>query len=329
MLASWIYGLESPGMQHKFGFEYAVLVDLLASCGFVRIRRRRPRSHLDLPGLRVEAQRGDAPAQHVHARFKRLLRSRGLAPAEQALAVELHQSIARDLVRTLARPTCSPSSLHALLARLTVHDPCIARAALDAAAPLLPRSLRLRWSRLLAAPQIQALPARLTRVLLERPPSPGQMTSSYRAVRQQFRSELRAWATHGCAPGATDARSYVGVQVRPFSPAGLCAEAERQRACGLRCFVDGAFARAERHLVLSSSLNSNSSATFWNLARLALRTGRTERALGWLDDAVRSTSPSAASLRAELLRERRRIATGRRVEPVPVSPVAMSCGPRP
>lgn len=53
----WMYGIDSPGMQHKVGFSFGMLKNLLSGVGFVDVQRERQRTHKYEPGLRVTCKK--------------------------------------------------------------------------------------------------------------------------------------------------------------------------------------------------------------------------------------------------------------------------------
>jgi len=53
----WIYGIDSAGMQHKTGFDWELIRDLLREIGFENIRREEAISHLNEPGMRIVCQK--------------------------------------------------------------------------------------------------------------------------------------------------------------------------------------------------------------------------------------------------------------------------------
>jgi len=53
----WIYGIDRAGMQHKTGFTFELLKDLLEEVGFENIFREKPKTHVYEPGLRVSCQK--------------------------------------------------------------------------------------------------------------------------------------------------------------------------------------------------------------------------------------------------------------------------------
>jgi predicted SAM-dependent methyltransferase len=58
----WLYGIDSPGLQHKGGFTFDILKRVLIETGFEKIERKPALTHRYEPGLRVECrkpQKGD------------------------------------------------------------------------------------------------------------------------------------------------------------------------------------------------------------------------------------------------------------------------------
>ncbi len=323
VLASWIYGLESPGMKHAFGFEFRALKSLLLSCGFERVRRHPARSHPPLPGMRITAQRGDDPAQVVHAAFKRSVLARGAAPLHQPIAVELHHTIAQDIVEVFRRAGPRTEPVNELLARVTAHDPDIARAALDACAPMISPRAGARWTRALAYPRVQAGPAIQTAALLSLPRAPGRMGATWMNVRNRFQTWVRDRATGKHTTPCAFRVAATNLQVRPFSVAGLSLESQRQLSLGLHCFAEGELPRAEYHFLLSATFNSNLPVAFWNLARVCLARERRDQALAWLNDAELAATHAASPSLPLITRERQRVATGKSVKPAPISPASL------
>jgi predicted SAM-dependent methyltransferase len=53
----WLYGIDSPGMQHKTGFSWELIKNLLEEIGFENIRREKPTTHLYEPAMRIVCQK--------------------------------------------------------------------------------------------------------------------------------------------------------------------------------------------------------------------------------------------------------------------------------
>ena len=53
----WIYGIDNPGMQHKTGFTFDFLKNLLEQIGFEKISREEAKTHLYEPGIRITCKK--------------------------------------------------------------------------------------------------------------------------------------------------------------------------------------------------------------------------------------------------------------------------------
>lgn len=356
LLANWIFGLESPGMTHRFGFEASLLARTLARCGFRRVREEPARAHRGFPGLRLFAVRGDSRADDVHAAFVRLVFDRDLPGGDQAVAVEIVHGLAPTVRRAFARRIHRIEAFDAMFARLAAADPALARAALDAAGGELPAPARREWTALLSDPAVAALPRSLTAELLRRPPRPGRQEAAFRSLARRARGWLAAQLLavrsgrrlHGFPRPATESRaarwrglaspvpapSFHGSTteaatkeiVAPFLPAGLARAARNASARGRRLFAAGDLEDAAEALTRAAALDADSPLPHWNLARLEAANGRAPAALARYDDALAAAGRRRVPCRAHLRREREAVAAGRRVPAAPVGFLEIDSG---
>jgi hypothetical protein len=358
LLANWIFGLESPGMAHRFGFESSLLAQVLARCGFSRVREERALSHPGFPGLRLIAVRTDDRAHDVHGAFVRLLFDRDIAGGDQAVTVEIVHELAPDVHRVLGRRPDLAGGVNSLLVRLAVADPRLARAALDAADDRLAPGLRRTWTALLDAPAVAALPATLTAELRDRPAPPGLMGLAFRSVRKRARAWLaarlpaaradrRLHTLPPLAPAVTGVRRRVSIPppprhpgtalpeatvpetAVPFLPTGLARAARAELARGLRRFAAGEVEVAAVCFRRAAALAADSPLPFWNLARIEIARKRHTLALARIDDAIAAAERHRSPVLPLLREERAAITAGRRVRPLPVSPFAAGLGEGP
>jgi len=73
----WIYGIDSSGMQHKTGFTFNLLKDLLGEIGFDRISRENPIIHKYEPSMRMICKKPkNYLEKQLFACFRKKLKSR-------------------------------------------------------------------------------------------------------------------------------------------------------------------------------------------------------------------------------------------------------------
>ena len=73
----WIYGIDSPGMQHKTGFTFSTLKELLGETGFVNIVRGRPETYMYAPGLRAMCVKRESAERQAFACFRKSITQLG------------------------------------------------------------------------------------------------------------------------------------------------------------------------------------------------------------------------------------------------------------
>lgn len=73
----WVYGIDSPGMQHKTGFTFDLLKNLLEEIGFEKISRKEPRTHRYEPGMRIVCRKPeDYLEKQLFACFRKRLKNK-------------------------------------------------------------------------------------------------------------------------------------------------------------------------------------------------------------------------------------------------------------
>jgi predicted SAM-dependent methyltransferase len=127
---SWIYGIDSPGMQHKVGLSLELVERLMAECGFVEVRRRDASTHLYEPGMRMVCRkpRGGSDADFASSLRHRLLAE--LSPVDSYVMVPLEKHVEEvlDSLREERAPTLD--DVTALAAKKAAVNPAIAVAIL-------------------------------------------------------------------------------------------------------------------------------------------------------------------------------------------------------
>lgn len=133
-LMNWIYGLDQPGMNHRYAFPPDLLNRLLEDSGFENIRIAQFGQKSIHPEIRVKAQKPeDAPEKHIIAQFRRELVHGNVVDLEdQVMALGLEEGI-ELIVSSLKRILYDEKSelLIALLAEVCVCSPAAAYALID------------------------------------------------------------------------------------------------------------------------------------------------------------------------------------------------------
>lgn len=319
LLANWIFGLETLGMEHRFGFEYSLLRSMLEEAGFGDVRQLTPRCHRQFPSLRVVATRQLDQRFDARSSFLRLISQGRLSYDDHLVKVELCQQIVPKIMSAFVGCDLSPQRFSELLIELTTYDLDIAAAALEALRPFLAPRFDRQWTAALSDPQIAEVQRLLTGALLQRPPRPGQMAISFREVLDQGRAYVLSRLSSDKSINSLSAMDDQCVVVRPFSLAGLAHAAEQRVARALKAFVRNDLETACRDMSRAACFNSDDPRIFWNLSRLALARGDRGEAICQLDQGVAAAERASLSVCHTISREREKLMNGIDVEPKPVS----------
>ncbi|MDF1540601.1 MAG: hypothetical protein P1Q69_17015, partial [Candidatus Thorarchaeota archaeon] len=133
-LMNWIYGLDQPGMNHRYAFPPDLLNRLLDEAGFENIRIGKFGTDSIHPEIRVKAQKPkSSPAKQMIAQFRRdLIHGNVVDLEDQIMALGLEECI-ELIVSNLERILQNETWAHflELLAEVCVCSPATAYALLD------------------------------------------------------------------------------------------------------------------------------------------------------------------------------------------------------
>lgn len=77
----WLYGIDSTGLQHKSGFTFEIIRELLDEAGFADIKRLESTTHTYEPGMRIECRKPERcdEAQFIAELRRRIRQSLGFS----------------------------------------------------------------------------------------------------------------------------------------------------------------------------------------------------------------------------------------------------------
>ena len=126
----WIYGIDSPGMQHKVGFSSKLLQRLLHECGFVRTKREEATTHLYEAGMRIVCRK---PTIDKTAEFAASFRWRVLAelgPIDSYVMIPLEKHVQEVIADIRGNRVPASADIMAISAKTAAVNPGIAIAIL-------------------------------------------------------------------------------------------------------------------------------------------------------------------------------------------------------
>jgi predicted SAM-dependent methyltransferase len=276
----WIYGIDSPGLQHKSGFTFDMLKTLLSETGFTNIRRRPSTTHTYEPGMRIECRKPDvcAEAQFMSGLRRRLRHSLGLSDSYVMIPLEAWIRKIRAEIGTLATldrerigkviaisAPCNPKISICLL------EECVSiglfrKSELDNEFDVASHLVELRFHG-----RAFALWAKSRKVH-----GAEEEFGRFLARLEKEVSEVLARPDH-----RNEILEYLmTVEPRAIEILDLCLITQRSKMLlnlGIRRFHEGDFDSAESSLTESLSLNPDNPLAHWNLARIGIALGKRDQ----------------------------------------------------
>lgn len=278
LIMNWIYGLDTPGMSHKYGFPIELLERLLHEAGFidVEIKELKPKSiH---PSLRATCKKGDSKIHQTLSQFRRsLVEDKKLNLDDQVEVIE-KESLIQELVQlTLkAESTLDDRHLKTIVETSAVCSPKIGHVFLDSIREtgLVISNEFSKYIEILETLDSVSFVDVLTHLFIKMPIEPGfqnetfdtvvklgkQLVRKFIAGDQSAIDEIKNTASKVQNEGYTD---Y-------FSKTGLELISNRKIAFGLKAFGLDHLDDAINLLQDGIRLNRDSVIAFWNLARLSV-----------------------------------------------------------
>jgi len=131
-IMSWIFGIDSPGLQHKTCYTYKLIKETLEEVGYDQVQRERQGTHLYAPGMRIVCRKPDGTENKLFEAVLRrhLLVRIGTMDSYVLTPLEEHLKQVLAMIEDKGKP--SPDDLDHALARAAARHPALALAALDA-----------------------------------------------------------------------------------------------------------------------------------------------------------------------------------------------------
>jgi predicted SAM-dependent methyltransferase len=271
----WIFGIDSPGLQHKSGFTFAHLKQELELTGFCEIVREKELTHTYEPGMRVKCRKQSNPEEKMFfACFRKRLRNiRGMQDSFILIPLENWIEKARSAPSAIA----SKNRLHELISSLAPCNPIVPLALLDEAVA----------SNMLSEPEVLEERAFLRELvdmrfherafeLWTRSKKGLEVDREFASFISRVESLVRDSLKN---PGLRKERlAYIqNLDPRPialFDLSIVLQEAQKSFSAGVKAFSMKDLAEAEKRLTESLSINPRNPLAYWNLARVSAISGR-------------------------------------------------------
>uniref|UniRef100_A0A831XFK6 Methyltransferase domain-containing protein n=1 Tax=Geobacter metallireducens TaxID=28232 RepID=A0A831XFK6_GEOME len=253
---TWLYGAETPHMQHRFCFPLELLLELAHETGFDPLHHESFLYQENRPSLRLILQK---PAGRERHQFMAELRKRLVMEEIPAFDDEITMAGQEELLRRIAGALGS-SPPHIL--ELSLHSAEIVREFYALRCELgAPVQEYLEAATRLAENHFQRM---LLAMLKDQPEGGGRQSDACEGTLRQGRAIIRALL----AGEDIQLPPIDGEPLRVFSEPVLKALADRLYARGIKEFMVGEYGQALESLGESCRIFRDNPFTWWNRARL-------------------------------------------------------------
>jgi len=273
----WMFGIDSPGFQHKTAFTDELISHVLKEVGYEGIRNRRPKTHLYEPGLRIECRRPQSAARSLFMIGLRGKLIQELAIDDSYVMVPLEKHL-EDLRMMIPRDGRVNAELaDHMIARSSACHPALGVALLEELASrgdTAPNDLgpRLRLLTGLVAAELH----KRAFTLWAKSKKNGNVTKEFEAFSDRLeRALLEALKNPRKKPANLDYIMSLEATDIPLLDIDLVLmEGKKALNRGVRDFHEGRHREARDAMLSALAINPDIVLAYWNLARLGIALGR-------------------------------------------------------
>jgi predicted SAM-dependent methyltransferase len=268
---SWIYGIDSPGLQHKTGFDFDMAKSLLQEIGFAEVSRTAAKSHTYEPGMRITCSKpeGREPDQ-VLARFMKRVKAK-LGIDDSFALVPLDGCLSELRARYRKIGSDSYEDLVKIVSRSAFCNPVVALSFLEELEALKQADHERIHGLRKAVEELSRLDLHYRLFTLWTNSKKGRnFDRDFEAFVERMAEEIRALLSD------SKTMQHKLAYISSLQPTPIAAldrklvlwEAERWHSAGLKAYCEGQFEEAIGKFERSLRMNASNVLGHWNLARL-------------------------------------------------------------
>ncbi len=252
----WMYGIDSTGMQHKIGFTYNILKDLLGEIGFVDITKKRQRTHRYEPGMRVECKK---PLKNKFYQKFALFRARIFSKLEfdSYLLIPIEEWI-EEIRKDLKDKKID---MKEIISKSTICNPTIPLVLIGTFARYQDKELISRLKDL----DDENIHKKIFNLWIASKKTLN-VKKDYESFIQRQKEAIKGYLESDEDLKYLNRLDEYDIDI--FDLKIILSEAKKEFNKGVRDFVGGKYERAMNHFVTSAKMNYSNPLTHWNLARL-------------------------------------------------------------
>lgn len=287
LIMNWIYGLDMPGMSHKYGFPKELLERMLHEAGFIDIEIVQLKPKSIHPSLRATCKKGNSRVYQVISQFRKtLVEEKQMDLDHQVEVIEKEVLIQKLVQLTLnAGTTLGERYLKTIVETSAIVSPKIGQVFMNCLsnAKLVIHNDTSKYREILENLDSLNFVDVLIHLFCEMPIKPGLQRESFDTVANLGRQLVRKFIAED--QSAIDEITSTSKKIQNygnndfFSSVGLEIMSNKQLSLGLKAFGLDQIDNATKLIHDAIRLNRDSITAFWNLARISVLNQKTKSAL--------------------------------------------------
>ena len=271
---NWIYGLDTPGMTHRYGFPKELLEMMLFETGFVDIEITQNNPKSSFPSLRATARKPDSNIHQFFSFFRKQLLQTKLVDIENQIDVIEKETILQELLQVALYSKNSSQHLRKMLKATSTSSPKIGKLYLETAINynLVSTEEASDYLRVLSELVSLGFAEVMTHIFQEMPVIPGEQTRTFETVETMCEQSV-VKILLGDLSVIDELKNTSGkmdeeIQTDLFSNTVLEMISLSKLALGAKEFSQTQYDSAISHYEKAIRYNRDNVVGYWNLARL-------------------------------------------------------------
>jgi len=269
----WLYGIDSPGLQHKTGFTFELLKNLLSEIGFEKITKEEPKTHTYEPGLRVRCKKSNWLYYQLFANFRAgIIKAIGKDSYFLTLLENKIQEVLEIFKKEFEEN--KKDCLRRILVKLCICNPSIAKSFLESVLSfnLVDEKDLQEERKLVEFLEENEFHKRLMSLWAKRRKNVFKVNEDFREFISSLESLLDKILNKTL--NEKEALSYIlsleTREIKIFTPIVVLLEAKKLFNLGIKRFHERNFSIALKLFKESLALNPANPLVYWNISRLLL-----------------------------------------------------------
>lgn len=287
LIMNWIYGLDSPGMSHRYGFPEDLIQQVLSEAGFEQIRINYRDSDSVNPTIQVTCHKRESKAHQIISHFRRKLVVEDVINLQEQVEVLDLEVLIHDLLKTLLTIGSALTVGHQrhILEVSALFSPKIGHIFFEMmmGSELIGVEDVQKHLEILGQLQVIGFVRILIHLFEEMPLNPGKQKESF----ETFESMMKQTVNKVYSGDRTIIENLTRMknqtrndqQIEYFTIGVLERLAEEALARGIKSFALNQLEDAESHLLYAIRMNHDLTIAYWNIARVFAQRGKIERAI--------------------------------------------------